>query len=81
MYQLKKLHDLFDLWYALRIADIDVYKVVKTFKYYMNKEGTILHKRSFSKILKKKIEDVDFMVDMNGLLTSAIACYINRIEN
>ena len=39
LYQRKKGRDLFDLWYALNNAEVNVDKVIKAFRHYMNAEG------------------------------------------
>lgn len=73
LYQRKKGRDLFDLWYALNNADVNVNKVVKAFKHYMNEEGNSVTQKQFLENMEKKIQDADFIGDMNGLLRSGIA--------
>ena len=78
LYQRKKGRDLFDLWYALNNADVNVEKVIKAFEYYMKEEGNIVIQKQFLENMEKKIEDADFRGDMNGLLRSGIAYDINE---
>ena len=72
LYQRKKGRDLFDLWYAMNNADVNTERVIKAFKHYMSEEGNKITQKDFIENMEKKIEDVDFMGDMNGLLRSGI---------
>lgn len=78
LYQRKKGRDLFDLWYALNNADVNVDKVIEAFKHYMNEEGNKVTQKEFLENMDKKIEDADFIGDMNGLLRSGIAYNIDE---
>lgn len=78
LYQRKKGRDLFDLWYALNNADVNVEKVIEAFKHYMNEEENTVTQKEFLENMEKKIEDADFTGDMNGLLRSGIAYDINE---
>ena len=78
LYQRKKGRDLFDLWYALNNADVNVEKVIEAFKHYMSEEGNAVTQKGFIENMENKIEDADFMGDMNGLLRSGIAYDINE---
>ena len=77
LYQRKKGRDLFDLWYALNNAEVNVDKVIKAFRNYMNAEGNRFTQKEFIENIEKKIEDADFIVDMNGLPRSGITYDIN----
>jgi len=72
LYQRKKGRDLFDLWYALNNADVDIQKVIECFNHYIKEEGNTVTKKEFLQNMEKKIEDADFTGDMNGLLRSGI---------
>lgn len=72
LYQRKKGRDLFDLWYALNNAHVDVEKVIEAFKFYMKEEGNQVTQKEFLENMEKKIEDDDFIRDMNGLPRSGI---------
>jgi len=78
LYQRKKGRDLFDLWYALNNAGVNVDKVIEAFKYYMSEEGNTITQKEFLENMEKKVEDADFIGDMNGLLRSGIAYDINE---
>lgn len=77
LYQRKKGRDLFDLWYALNNADVNIERVIKAFKYYMSEEGNEVTQKDFIGNMEKKIQDSDFIGDMNGLLRSGIDYDIN----
>jgi predicted nucleotidyltransferase component of viral defense system len=78
LYQRKKGRDLFDLWYATKNAEVNTVKVIEAFKYYMKEEGNEVTQKEFIENMDKKIEDSDFMGDMNGLLRSGISYNINE---
>lgn len=78
LYQRKKGRDLFDLWYALNNAEVNIEKVIEAFKHYMNEEGNEVTQKEFIKNMEKKIGDADFTGDMNGLLRSDIKYDINE---
>lgn len=78
LYQRKKGRDLFDLWYALNNAEVNIEKVVEAFKHYMNEEGNHVTQKEFIENMERKIEDADFKGDMNGLLRSSIEYDINE---
>jgi hypothetical protein len=56
----------------LNNAAVNVDKVIEAFKLYMIEEGNIVTKKEFIDNMEKKIEDADFLGDMNGLLRSDI---------
>ena len=78
LYQRKKGRDLFDLWYALNNAEVNIDKVIEAFRHYMNEEGNGVSQKEFIANMEMKIEDVDFVGDMHGLLRSGIAYNINE---
>lgn len=78
LYQRKKGRDLFDLWYAMNNAEVNVDKLIQAFKYYMSEEGNEVTQKEFIENMEKKIEDADFRGDMNGLLRNGIAYDIDE---
>ncbi len=78
LYQRKKGRDLFDLWYALNNAEVNIDKVIEAFRHYMNEEGNRVSQKEFIANMEMKIEDADFVGDMRGLLRSGIAYNINE---
>lgn len=77
LYQRKKGRDLFDLWYALNNAHVDVEKVIEASKFYMKEEGGQVTQKEFLENMEKKIEDDDFLGDIKGLLRIGIEYDIN----
>ena len=78
LYQRRKGRDLFDLWYAMNIAEVNTERVLKAFKHYLSKEVNQISRKDFIENIEKKIEDVNFIGDMNGLLRSGIKYDINE---
>lgn len=72
LYQRKKGRDLFDLWYAINNASVNVESVIKAFRYYMQAEGAMISQKLFVENIDKKILDEDFIGDTNGLLRPGI---------
>lgn len=72
LYQRKKGRDLFDLWYALNNAEVNVEKVIVAFNNYMAEEGNTVTQKEFIDNLEQKTNDEDFRGDMNGLLRSGV---------
>ena len=78
LYQRKKGRDLFDLWYALNYAEVNIERVLKAFKHYIQKEGNLISQRLFIENLEKKISDKNFTGDTNGLLRPDIIYHIGE---
>lgn len=78
LYQRKKGRDLFDLWYALNNGEVNVARVVEAFKHYMKEEDNSVTQKEFIENMEKKIEDADFIGDLNGLLRSGITYDISE---
>lgn len=72
LYQRKKGRDLFDLWYAMKNTIVSVDKVIVAFKFYMKEEGNEVSQKVFVENLERKIEDADFINDINQLLRLGI---------
>lgn len=72
LYQRKKGRDLFDLWYALNNADVNIERVIDAFNHYTNAEGNSINQKKFIENAEKKITDVSFIGDTNGLLRPGI---------
>jgi adenine C2-methylase RlmN of 23S rRNA A2503 and tRNA A37 len=58
-------------------SEVNVDKVLQAFHHYMNKEGNKVTQNEFLKNINLKIEDADFIGDMNGLLRSDVNYDIN----
>ena len=78
LYQRKKGRDLFDLWYALTNHKVDIEKLITAFHHYMEEEGNTITQKDYLENMEKKIEDPDFIGDMNGLLRTGIEYDIKK---
>ncbi|HBK41070.1 MAG TPA: nucleotidyl transferase AbiEii/AbiGii toxin family protein [Porphyromonadaceae bacterium] len=78
LYQRKKGRDLFDIWYALSNAEVNVERVIEAFKYYMQEEGNTVSQKEFIENMERKIGDKDFIGDTNGLLRNEITYDIHE---
>lgn len=72
LYQRKKGRDLFDLWYAINNARVNVESVIKAFRYYLQEEGTLISQKLFIENIEKKIRDKNFIGDTYGLFRPGI---------
>lgn len=68
LYQRKKGRDLFDLHYAITQSNPDVEKIVNAWKHYMEQEGHKVSQTEFVENMDKKLQDADFLNDMQSLL-------------
>lgn len=72
LYQRKKGRDLFDIWYALNNAEVNLERLIKAFRHYLQEEGNLITQKLFVENIEKKIRDKNFIGDTNGLLTPGI---------
>jgi len=73
LYQRKKGRDLFDLYYALEILDLDVDKILECFHAYMQEEeNKAPTAREFELNLEEKMQDEEFTGDITALLRPEI---------
>ena len=69
LYQRRKGRDLFDLWSALLLGAVDVERVVEAFRYYTSTpDKSYPSRETFTDNLSRKMNDIDFISDMNALL-------------
>ncbi|MGF7081416.1 nucleotidyl transferase AbiEii/AbiGii toxin family protein [Mucilaginibacter sp. UYCu711] len=68
LYQRRKGRDLFDMWFALKQANVDPGKIIEAWNFYMKEEGNTVTQKEFIENMEKKILDHDFLRDMEGLL-------------
>jgi predicted nucleotidyltransferase component of viral defense system len=73
LYQRKKGRDLFDIWYALTQLDLEVEKIIRIWRKYMDEEGHPVSGTVFLENMEHKLKDVDFRQDMQGLLRPGTA--------
>ena len=72
LYQRKKGRDLFDLWYSLKQRNPDIYKTIRAFKTFMEKEQHTVSSREFEINLIEKLKDAYFLGDIQGLIRPGI---------
>ena len=68
LYQRKKGRDLFDLWFALKNANIDSGDVVNAFKAYISWQKCKISKVDFEENIALKLQSKEFMNDIRLLL-------------
>lgn len=69
LYQRKKGRDLFDLWHASTVLDVNPEAIVSCFLKYMEHEGHQVSRAEFELNLFEKLSDRRFLDDMGPLLT------------
>lgn len=73
LYQRKKGRDLFDLYYALKLLDVDEGKIVECFHAYMKQEeNKTPSAREFELNMEEKMKDKEFTGDITALLRPEI---------
>ena len=68
LYQRKKGRDLFDLWKAFVISEVDPAQIINCFLKYMEHEGHRVSRAEFEKNLSEKFQDLRFLEDIGPLL-------------
>lgn len=72
LYQRRKGRDLFDLWIALGMDEVDPKRVVQAFRRYMEAEGSTVTRGEFEKNLAAKVGLRSFDQDLRLLLAPGI---------
>lgn len=70
LYQRKKGRDLYDLWLALTVRDIDDQKIIECFNRYLEHGGDPVSRAQFEANLAAKIDTVAFRDDIVPLLAA-----------
>jgi predicted nucleotidyltransferase component of viral defense system len=73
LYQRRKGRDLFDIWFALKQTNVDPNRIIEAWSFYMKEEDNSVTKKEFLENMAKKIEDKDFLGDMEGLLRPGVS--------
>jgi predicted nucleotidyltransferase component of viral defense system len=73
LYQRRKGRDLFDMWFAMTKTDVNTDRIIEAWKFYMKKEDNSVTQKEFLENMEKKIEDQDFLGDMEGLLRPGLS--------
>lgn len=82
LYQRKKGRDLFDLALVLaNFPDLDIDKVIKTFNFYLAKQGKQITRAQFEQNLYEKLQDNDFEKDVQSLLEQETAANLFEFKN
>lgn len=68
LYQRKKGRDLFDIWYAMKHANVKPEKIIKAFVMYMDHVDGQVTQKQFIANMEAKITDKNFRHDITGLL-------------
>ena len=76
LYQRRKGRDLFDLSYAYSMTKVDTPKLLKAYDIYMGENKP--SKKQFLKNLNEKLENQEFLNDMNSLLHPDIGYDVNE---
>ena len=72
LYQRKKGRDLFDLWYAVTNAKLDLGHVVEAFKAYIKFMNLSVSKDRYIENIEDKLANDDFRSDITGLIRPSI---------
>ena len=78
LYQRRKGRDLFDMWLAITQSNVDINRIIGAWKFYMEHEDNTISQQEFLDNLEKKIEDQDFLADMQGLLRPGLVYNIDK---
>jgi predicted nucleotidyltransferase component of viral defense system len=68
LYQRLKGRDLFDLFMALRLLNINAEQIIECFQHYMQQDSLSVSRAEFEKNMHEKLSSSDFLVDMQALL-------------
>jgi len=73
IYGRKKIRDLFDMDYALRMTDVDPHEIIRCWKSYRNRVGEDLVRwRDFVRNVEAKLLDHDYLLDMAAFLRPGV---------
>lgn len=73
IYGRKKIRDLFDMDYALRMTDVDPHEIIRCWKSYRSHVGEDLVRwRDFVRNVEAKLQDRDYLLDMAAFLRPGV---------
>jgi predicted nucleotidyltransferase component of viral defense system len=78
LYQRRKGRDLFDLWYAIEHKQIDVENLIYAYLKFLDYLQTPPKKKMYLANIAEKMNDDEFLSDMNILLKPGIEFNINE---
>lgn len=79
LYQRNKGRDLFDIGYTMENLNPDPVKIVNTFKEYLAFNGLSVTYKEFMQNLENKMNNVDFVKDISGLIRPGIHYQIDKL--
>jgi hypothetical protein len=72
LYQRRRGRDLFDLWEAMRRAQVDPARVVAAFQAYLKAEGLRITRAEFERNLSAKARDRAFLGEVKPMLAPGV---------
>jgi predicted nucleotidyltransferase component of viral defense system len=72
LYQRKKGRDLYDLWLALTVLEVDDHMVIDCFGRYLEHEGLAVSRAEFEENLNGKLRNRSFLEDISPLLPTGV---------
>ena len=78
LYQRRKGRDLFDMWFAITQGNVNPNTVIEAWNFYMKEEDNSVTQKEFLENMEKKIQDQDFLGDMEGLLRPGLSYKITE---
>lgn len=78
LYQRNKGRDLFDVWYALNNATVDQSRLIQAFYRFMEESGSTVSRVDFTKNLEAKIQNRQFLSDIDYLIKPDIKYDANK---
>ncbi len=73
LYQRRKGRDLFDLWLGLTLGKGNAIAIMKTFRKYLESEGSSVSRAEFRQNLMRKMQRPSFLSDTDTILRPTIA--------
>ncbi len=72
LYQRRKGRDLFDLWYADQVHNLEIKNIVEGFHKYIANDGLSISSNDFIRNVEEKLKDNEFNGDIAGLIRPQI---------
>jgi predicted nucleotidyltransferase component of viral defense system len=72
LYQRRKGRDLYDLWIALRSAEVDGNRIVECFEHYIDHDGANVSRAEFEANLAEKLKSKVFLEDIQLLIPADV---------
>ena len=72
LYQRRKGRDLFDLWYADQVHNLEIKNIVEGFHKYITNDGLSISSNDFIRNVEEKLKDNEFNGAIAGLIRPQI---------